>query len=170
MKWGKAEESVAILRERGLSTEQILDKICVSLDIARRSNNEYIQRNSSLEADVLELKKSVGRIVKVKVHMIQTYDHMRVVWHNSKPYRYSHNGVWKSIDRGSLLRRYPKKTVKGLFSVWVELDEQDLDVVCEGTVDGFLRGMTCITLDKDTQRKMYLNTGDQVKVTKVRKG
>lgn len=169
MTWERAEDLAITLLGNGRSEGEVIKKLCETTDRYRGRAKDYSDRLSDLKAQMIQLKKECGRIIQVEVDMIQCYVFKRVVWYMGRPYEYSTNKIWKPIDRSQIERKWPHKTHYGKFKVWVEIHEDDRDVICKGVTMGFVNGMTCITLDPQTQPKMHLNRGDEVTVTKVRK-
>lgn len=167
--WKKAADLVNTLQSQGKTPQEIINKLCEVADRYRDRTKAQSQDIKDLKEKHAQLMKDTGRIIQATVGHIQCYGSMRVVWYKSRPYSYHGGGVWKPVDIDSLGNRWTDKYHRGKYKVWIEIHEEDRDVVCRGITAGFLKGMTCITLDLSTQRQMFLNTGDEVTVTKVRK-
>lgn len=166
MTWERAEDLAITLLGKGRSEGEVIKKLCETTDRYRGRAKEYSDKLAELKKEIIQLKKDAGQIIQVSVEMIQHYGFKKVVWYNGKAYRYSSNGIWVAMKKPE---HWPDLTYYGSYKVWIELNESDRDVVCKGVTVGFIKGMTCITLDPETQRKMFLNSGDEVTVTKVRK-
>ncbi len=169
MTWEKAEDLAITLLGNGRSEGEVIKKLCEVTDRHRYRAKEYSDKLSDVKDQLIQLKKVCGRIIQIEVEMIQRYDFRKVVWYKSRPYEYSTKGIWTPINRIKVSERWPDATQYGKFKVWIELDQRDRDVICKGVTMGFIKGMTCIELDSETQSKMHLNHGDEVTVTKVRK-
>lgn len=169
MVWERAEDLAITLLGNGRSEGEVIKKLCETTDRYRGRAKEYSDKLSDLKDQMIQLKKECGRIIQIEVDMIQYYGFRKVVWYAGKPYEYSTKRIWTPVERNHIECRMPRATHYGSFKVWIELDEKDRDVICKGVTMGFVNGMTCINLDPQTQPKMYLNHGDEVTVTKVRK-
>lgn len=166
MVWERAEDLAVTLLGKGRSEGEVIKKLCETTDRYRGRYKECSDKLTELKKEIIQLKKDAGQIIQISVEMIQHYGFQKVVWYNGKAYRYSSNGVWVAMKKPE---HWPDLTYYGSYKVWIELHESDRDVVCKGVTKGFVNGMTCITLEPETQRKMFLNSGDEVTVTKVRK-
>lgn len=169
MTWGTAESLVVTLRDQRVSDKEIIQRLCKVADRYRDRSEQHSKCISGLRKELIDSKKESGRIIQVTVDSMQTYGYHKVVWYRSQAYTYHGNGVWRPVRRGFTENRWPDEVSYAKYKVWIEVAEQDRDIVCSGKVTGFLKDMTCITLDPETQRKMYLGHGDKVVVTKVRK-
>lgn len=169
MTWEKAEELVTVLRGQGKSDKEIISKLIQTTDRYRESSKRSSDRLSEVKQELIQLKKDCGRIIQVEVDKIQRYGFRKVVWYKGKPYQYRTKRIWTPIPYLEVPNIWPDETQYGKIKVWIELHEDNRDVICKGITMGFVNGMTCISLDSQTQPKMYLNHGDEVTVTKVRK-
>lgn len=167
MTWESTRELAVILAKKGKPPEEIITKLCEVADRFKDRASGYSKRVEALRKELKQLMKDSGRLVQVKVDMIQYYNNTVVIWYKSRPYFYAGGGIWKPVQDGMMDNRWPNSTQYGKMKVWIEIDPRDRIPVSDGVIKGFVNGMTCITLEPGSQRKACLNINDKVVLAKV---